>query len=137
MPLLPAGKLPPDLLQAVLDKHARHDPRVVVGPRVGEDAAVIDLGDRYLVATADPITFATDELGGRRGVGQRRQDVLAVGRPDRDLGGVLLVGGQRDLDDRVVIGGSRLAEAHGHCAVAFRIGVRPGVSEIVMAVRAV
>ena len=32
-------------------------------PRVGEDAAVIDLGDRYLVATADPITFATDELG--------------------------------------------------------------------------
>jgi hydrogenase expression/formation protein HypE len=63
MPLLPAGKLPPDLLQAVLDKHARHDPRVIVGPRVGEDAAVIDLGDRYLVATADPITFATDELG--------------------------------------------------------------------------
>ena len=63
MPLLPTGKLPADLLQAVLDKHARHDPRVFVGPRVGEDAAVIDLGDRYLVATADPITFATDELG--------------------------------------------------------------------------
>ena len=63
MPLLPTGKLPADLLQAVLDKHVRHDPRVFVGPRVGEDAAVIDLGDRYLVATADPITFATDELG--------------------------------------------------------------------------
>jgi hydrogenase maturation factor len=63
MPFLPTGKLPADLLQAVLDKHARHDPRVFVGPRVGEDAAVIDLGDRYLVATADPITFATDELG--------------------------------------------------------------------------
>ena len=63
MPLLPTGKLPADLLQALLDKHARHDPRVFVGPRVGEDAAVIDLGDRYLVATADPITFATDDLG--------------------------------------------------------------------------
>jgi hydrogenase maturation factor len=63
MPFLPTGKLPADLLQAVLDKHARHDPRVFVGPRVGEDAAVIDIGDRYLVATADPITFATDELG--------------------------------------------------------------------------
>ena len=36
---------------------------MVVGPRVGEDAAVIDMGDRYLVATADPITFATDEAG--------------------------------------------------------------------------
>jgi hydrogenase expression/formation protein HypE len=63
MPFLPTGKLPGTLLQALLDKHIAHDPRVVVGPRVGEDAAVIDLGDRYLVATADPITFATEELG--------------------------------------------------------------------------
>jgi hydrogenase expression/formation protein HypE len=63
MSFLPAGKLPADLLQAVLDKHGARDPRVVVGPRVGEDAAVIDLGDRYLVAAADPITFATDDLG--------------------------------------------------------------------------
>ena len=63
MPFLPTGKLPPDLLQSVLDTHAVHDPRVVVGARVGEDAAVIDIGDRYLVAAADPVTFATDELG--------------------------------------------------------------------------
>jgi hydrogenase maturation factor len=63
MPFLPIGKLPADLLQAVLDKNAGRDPRVIVGPRVGEDAAVIDIGDRYLVATADPVTFATDELG--------------------------------------------------------------------------
>ena len=34
-----------------------------MGPRLGEDAAVLDMGDRYLVATADPITFATDEAG--------------------------------------------------------------------------
>jgi hydrogenase expression/formation protein HypE len=63
MPRLPLGKLPGDLLQAILDKHAPRDSRVVVGPRVGEDAAVIDVGDRYLVVTSDPITFATDELG--------------------------------------------------------------------------
>src|SRR5204862_1462016 len=63
MPRLPLGKLPGDLLQTILDKHAPRDPRVVVGPRVGEDAAVIDVGDRYLVVTSDPITFATDELG--------------------------------------------------------------------------
>ncbi|HEU4370236.1 MAG TPA: AIR synthase family protein [Methylomirabilota bacterium] len=63
MPFLPTGKLPTGLLQAVLDKHVSRDPRVIVGPRVGEDAAVIDLGDRYLVASADPVTFATDELG--------------------------------------------------------------------------
>jgi hydrogenase maturation factor len=63
MPPLPLGKLPGGFLQAVLDKHARPDPRVVVGPRVGEDAAVIDVGDRYLIATSDPITFATDDVG--------------------------------------------------------------------------
>jgi hydrogenase expression/formation protein HypE len=63
MPFLPTGKLPPELLRSVLDAHAVHDPRVIVGARVGEDAAIIDLGDRYLVAAADPITFATDELG--------------------------------------------------------------------------
>jgi hydrogenase maturation factor len=60
---LPVGKLRADALRAIFDKLQPRDPRVVVGPRVGEDAAVIDLGDRYLVATADPITFATDDVG--------------------------------------------------------------------------
>jgi hydrogenase maturation factor len=39
------------------------DPRVLIGPRVGVDAAVIDLGDRLLVAKSDPITFATEAIG--------------------------------------------------------------------------
>ena len=63
MPALPVGKLPPQLLQRLLNAHVANDPRVVVGPQVGEDAAVLDIGDRYLVATADPVTFATEELG--------------------------------------------------------------------------
>jgi hydrogenase expression/formation protein HypE len=63
MPALPVGKLPPLLLQRLLSAHASGDPRVVVGPQVGEDAAVLDIGERYLVATADPITFATDDVG--------------------------------------------------------------------------
>jgi hydrogenase maturation factor len=63
MQFLPIGKLRADTLQAIFDKHQLKDPRVVVGPRVGEDAAVIDMGDRYLVATSDPITFATAEIG--------------------------------------------------------------------------
>jgi hydrogenase expression/formation protein HypE len=61
MPGLPSGKLPPDLLQALLNKAPCDDPRVLVGPRVGEDAAVIEMGDRCLVATTDPITFATSD----------------------------------------------------------------------------
>ncbi len=60
---LSAGKLPPELLASVLAPLTPWDGRVRVGPRVGEDAAVIDLGDRLVVAAADPITFATDEIG--------------------------------------------------------------------------
>ena len=61
--VLPTGKLPPELLDELLARHSRPDPRVVLGPRAGEDAAIIDMGDRYLVAKTDPITFATDEIG--------------------------------------------------------------------------
>jgi hydrogenase maturation factor len=60
---LPLGKLRPALLRELLARHAVPDARVVVGPRVGEDAAVLDMGDRYLVATTDPITFVTEDLG--------------------------------------------------------------------------
>jgi hydrogenase expression/formation protein HypE len=60
---LPVGKLPAEHLARLLAKHTRPDPRLVVGARLGEDAAAIDMGDRYLVAKTDPITFATDEIG--------------------------------------------------------------------------
>jgi hydrogenase expression/formation protein HypE len=63
MPSIPSGKLPADLLQKLLDRVGLNDPRVIVGPRVGVDAAVIEMGDRYLVAKTDPVTFATDEIG--------------------------------------------------------------------------
>jgi hydrogenase maturation factor len=52
-----------DLLQVLLERYQGQDERLVVGPRVGEDAAVLDMGDRYLVVKSDPITFATDEIG--------------------------------------------------------------------------
>ena len=62
MARLPVGKLPSDQL-ADLMALLPGGPRVVLGPSVGEDAAVIDMPDRYLVAKTDPITFATDEIG--------------------------------------------------------------------------
>ncbi len=60
----PLGKLPADHLSRLLERYAPTDPDVVVGPRVGEDAAVVAVtAGRYLVAKSDPITFATDEIG--------------------------------------------------------------------------
>jgi hydrogenase maturation factor len=60
--LLP-GKLPPAFLKRLLRYDGAPDRRVVIGPAFGEDAAVIDLGDRYLVLKSDPVTFTADEIG--------------------------------------------------------------------------
>ena len=57
------GKLPPEHLARLLALAPSGDPRLIVGGRIGEDAAVIDLGDRYLVAKTDPITFAVEKIG--------------------------------------------------------------------------
>ncbi len=62
-PSFAVGKLPTARLRAMLSQLRHQDSRLVVGPRVGEDAAVLDMGYRYLVVTTDPITFATDRAG--------------------------------------------------------------------------
>jgi hydrogenase expression/formation protein HypE len=60
---LPLGKLPFDLLASLLSRAPLKDPRVLYGPGIGLDCAVIDLGERLLVFKSDPITFATDDIG--------------------------------------------------------------------------
>ncbi len=61
------GKLKHDYLNKMLHDFVSdldiQDKRVILGSKIGEDAAVIDMGDNYLVAKTDPITFATDEIG--------------------------------------------------------------------------
>ena len=60
----PVGKLPPGILEALLAKcPVPRTSSVVVGPRFGEDAAVIDIGSQYLVAKTDPITFTAERIG--------------------------------------------------------------------------
>ena len=57
------GKFPADMLERLLAKVQINDQRVLLGPKVGEDAALIDYGDKVLVAKTDPITFATNLIG--------------------------------------------------------------------------
>lgn len=57
------GKLPPEHLGRLFARYGTHNERVVLGPGIGHDAAVISFGDRYLVAKTDPITFASDGIG--------------------------------------------------------------------------
>lgn len=58
------GKVPPELLKRlVLSRRGAFRPEVLIGPTVGEDAAVIDLGGRYLVVHTDPVTGSIGLLG--------------------------------------------------------------------------
>jgi hydrogenase maturation factor len=58
------GKLEPEKLKnLVLPYLGAANPKICVPPRLGEDAAVIDLGCTYLVLASDPITGAIDNIG--------------------------------------------------------------------------
>jgi hydrogenase maturation factor len=92
--LLPAGKLPNTLLDRLLHRFTPDDPRLVVGPQMGVDAAVIDMGVTYLVAKTDPITFATDAIGWYA-VNVNANDIAVMGATPRwFMATVLLPAGQ-------------------------------------------
>ncbi|MDH5461363.1 MAG: AIR synthase family protein, partial [Candidatus Bathyarchaeota archaeon] len=58
------GKVPAEILQKVVFKHLgakRSD--VVLGPAVGEDAAIVKTGEMILVTATDPVTGAEEWLG--------------------------------------------------------------------------
>ena len=58
------GKVPAEILQKIVFKHLgtrRSD--VVLGPTVGEDAAIVKAGKQVLVTATDPVTGAEEWLG--------------------------------------------------------------------------
>ena len=61
--LLPLGKIDPEILIKLMGKYTHRGGRVLVGAGIGEDAAIIDMGEVYLVAKTDPITHVTREIG--------------------------------------------------------------------------
>jgi len=84
------GKLPHHVLERLLAQVQVRDPRVLLGPRIGGDAAVIDMGDKALVAKTDPVTFATEHIGWYA-VQVNANDVACLGaRPRWFLATVLL-----------------------------------------------
>jgi hydrogenase expression/formation protein HypE len=58
------GKVPPKSLIKVFARHLGvPTDRLISGPAIGEDAAIIDMGDRVLVLATDPITAAIENVG--------------------------------------------------------------------------
>jgi hydrogenase expression/formation protein HypE len=61
---LPLGKIPVDILKEVVFKNLGAERKeVVIGPSAGIDGAVLDLGDKSLVVSMDPITGAVERIG--------------------------------------------------------------------------
>ncbi len=120
------GKLPVELLQSLLERYGGHDEQLIVGPQVGEDAAVLDVGGpRYLVVKSDPITFATDEIGWYL-VHVNANDLATMGAAPRWLLITLLLP-ERSTDRALVEG--IFAQANQACQ-ALGIALCGGHSEI-------
>lgn len=96
------GKVDPGSLAAlVLSRTGGSDSAVQQGPAYGEDAAAIDLGDRTLVISSDPLSLAAERLG-TLGVHVAGNDVAASGADPRWLTSMLfLPTDDRDLLDTV------------------------------------
>lgn len=62
-PIFPLGKLPVEMLEKILAHAPIQDERVLLGPGIGMDCAVVEAGEKLLVFKAEPITFASDEIG--------------------------------------------------------------------------
>ena len=61
---LPEGKVPSETLKNIVFKHLGvSSPRVLLGPGIGEDAAVIKLEHKVIVVATDPITGAIEDIG--------------------------------------------------------------------------
>ncbi|HLF28523.1 MAG TPA: AIR synthase family protein [Anaerolineae bacterium] len=91
------GKLPSEVLARLLADIAPGDSRVLVGPGVGVDCAVIDLENgNCLVAKSDPITFASDAIGWYA-VHVNANDIVTMGAAPRwFLATLLLPEGKSD-----------------------------------------
>ncbi len=86
------GKLEIGILKRFLERNAILDPRVVIGPEIGEDAAVIAPGrktDHYWVVTSDPVTFTTEKIG-YYGVVVNLNDIATMGATPRWFSATLL-----------------------------------------------
>lgn len=79
---LKCGKLPHHLLEKLLKIINTQDKEILLGPRVGEDSAVVRWRRNLLVATSDPITFASELLGWYT-VMVNANDIVVIGAKPR------------------------------------------------------
>ncbi|MFQ5795592.1 MAG: AIR synthase family protein [Candidatus Bipolaricaulia bacterium] len=93
------GKVDPEILTGYVFPYlGAQDPDLLIGPVLGEDAAVVRDGDRYLVVACDPITGT--EVGiGRYVVDINANDVATMGAEPRYMTITLILPPDRQVYD--------------------------------------
>ncbi|NIN52687.1 MAG: hydrogenase [Nitrososphaeria archaeon] len=121
----PLGKVPSKVLSEVLFRYlGQRDESVILGPQLGEDAAVIKLDEGYLVVSTDPITAAEREIGWLA-VHISANDVAVTGaRPRWFLSSILL---SEDID---LLNIKHISKQIGEAAKSLGIAVIGGHTEI-------
>ncbi len=122
---LPLGKLQIEHLDKLLQKYQTSDERIVVGAGIGRDAAVIDWGEKYLVAKTDPITFVTDEIGFYAVTINANDIVCTGGTPKWFLATLLL---PENFSDEALV--ERIFDQIADRCKALQIGVIGGHTEV-------
>lgn len=62
---LPPGKIPTDILKEVIFKNlGTKRKEVILGPSAGIDGAILDVGEKSIIVSMDPITGALETIGG-------------------------------------------------------------------------
>ncbi|MFX1465953.1 MAG: AIR synthase family protein [Promethearchaeota archaeon] len=62
--VFPPGKIPVDVLRKIVFEHlGTRNPRLLLAPGIGEDAAIIKMNGKVIVVTSDPITGSLESIG--------------------------------------------------------------------------
>jgi hydrogenase maturation factor len=127
MKWLQPGKIPIDILnQTVLKMTGADSNKVVTPPKAGLDFAAIELGDCYLIVSADPVTGVKDEIGSYA-VNVSANDVATCGsRPQFIESVVLMPEKSRAMDVR------RIAEQMHQTSKTLGLAIVGGHTEVTL-----
>ncbi len=127
---LKPGKVPPEILTRIVFKNlGASDSDVIIGPEIGQDASVIRIGDKDLIASTDPITGSIEDVGWLA-VHINANDIATFGvRPRWFLASILLPDGSTSKDlERIMLQIDEAARSLGIAVVGGHTEITEAVS---------
>jgi len=127
---LPFGKIPVDILKEVVFKNLGvKREEVVLGPAAGFDGAVIDIGDKSLIVSMDPITGAIERIGWLA-VNISANDIATFGVEPAFFSSCILLpeGADRKSVETICVQMDKAAKDLGMAIVGGHCEVTPGIT---------